>query len=162
MTTVRPIRHPVAVSVVAVLAVIGTGIGIIVVRGNAALRSAKVAPSVLATIAHEQSFSYSAAPPGTVPRVTVAEAISSNASVPAHVVAAQLLEIRGPMTNDRTMLVWAIQDSLPNGSGLMGGGPAGSVVPHRSFNFRIDFVNANSDRLVFATEGHAPSVATGG
>jgi len=70
------------------------------------------------------------------------------------------------MTNDKTTLVWAVQESLPNGSGNVSSAilsPTGKlVVAHGSYNFRVDFVNARSGKLVFATEGHAASITTGG
>jgi len=126
-----------------------------------------VAPSVLASISGEQSFSYAPVPAGTVPRVTWSEAIASGASVPANVVAAQLLEITAPVTNGKPMLVWAIQESVPDGSknsasAKLSLAPCKSLVSQARYNFRVDFVNANTGKLVFATEGHAPSVTTRG
>ena len=100
-----------------------------------------------------------------VPQVTASEAIASGASVPAYVVAAQLLEIRTPITKGKSTLVWAIQEALPGGSELVSSASlsvGGKIeVARATYNFRVDFVNARSGRLIFATEGHAPSIATG-
>jgi hypothetical protein len=101
--------------VIAMLVVIGVGVGIVAATGNAALASDNVASSVLATISDEQGFAYSVAPPATVSRVTLSKAIASGAWDPANVVAAQLLETRAPITRDKPMLVWAIQETPEGG-----------------------------------------------
>jgi hypothetical protein len=143
----KTLRHPIAMFVMAVLIVIGTGVGGLAATGNAALVSANVAPSVLATIAGEQAFAFSVAPPATVPRVTLSKAIRTGAMDPATVVAAQLLEIRAPVTKGKARLVWAIQESAT----------LGSFGPRRvQYDFQVDFVNADSSVVVFSADGYAP------
>jgi hypothetical protein len=71
VTKVRPLRHPIAVFIATVLVVMTTGVGIVAATGNAALVPSTVWPSVLATIAGEQAFTYSVAPPGTVSKVNI-------------------------------------------------------------------------------------------
>ena len=138
----------------AVLVVIGVGVGVLAATGNGALSAANIAPSVLATIAGEQAFSFSPALPATVPQVTAPEAIASGASVPADVVAAELLEIRAPITKGKNTLVWAIQESLPGESEFVSSAPlsvGGKIkVARATYNFRVDFVSARSGRLIFA------------
>ena len=100
-----------------------------------------------------------------VPQVTASEAIASGASVPADVVAAQLLEIRAPITKGKSTLVWAIQEALPGGSGFVSSASlsvGGKIeVARATYNFRVDFVNARSGRLTFPTEGHRPASRLG-
>ena len=90
-----------------------------------------------------------------------ARGIASGAFAPATVAAAQLLEIRAPITKNKPMLVWAIQESFPGGREIVSSAilsPNGkAVVAHASYNFQVDFVNADSGALVFSTEGYAPS-----
>ena len=166
MHPVRKLHHPITFLVISVLVVIGIGVGTSAVTGNAALVSTNIAPSVLATIAGEQAFAYSIAPAATVPRVTAAEAIRTGAWDPAQVIAAQLLEIRAPITKNKPMLVWAIQESLPgrreiaSSATLSHNGKA--LVAHTSYNFQVDFVSADSGKVVFSTEGYAPNVTIGG
>jgi hypothetical protein len=161
MHSVRKLRHPIAVFIVTVFAVIAIGVGIVAATGNAALVSTNIAPSVLATIAGEQAFAYSVVPAGTVPRVSLSEAIASGAWDPAKVVAAQLLEIRAPITDGKTTLVWAIQEP-PEGGAIAPLGIAGGkivAVKPPEYNFQVDFVNADSGKVVFSTDGHAPTGA---
>lgn len=148
------LRHPIITFIMAVLVVIGVGVGVLAATGNGALSPANIAPSVLATIAGEQAFSFSPALPATVPQVTASEAIASGASVPADVVAAELLEIRAPITKGKNTLVWAIQESLPGESEFVSSAPlsvGGKIkVARATYNFRVNVVSARSGRLVFA------------
>jgi hypothetical protein len=148
------LRHPIATFIITVLVVIAIGVGVVAETGNASLVSSSVWPSVLATIAGEQAFAFSVAPPATVARVSLSEAIRTGAMHPATVVAAQLLEIREPVTKDRTTLVWAIQESLTM-SGPQNG-PPGIGESRVRYDFQVDFVNADSGTVVFSTEGYAP------
>ena len=147
MAKARVIRHPIVMFLVAVLVVIGIGVGTVATTGNAALVPSSAWPSVLATIAGEQAFAFSVAPPATVPRVTLSKAIRTGAMDPATVVAAQLLEIRAPVTKGKARLVWAIQESAT----------LGSFGPRRvQYDFQVDFVNADSSVVVFSADGYAP------
>ena len=146
------LKHPIATFVMVVLVLIGVGVGVVAATGNAALVSSSVWPSVLATIAGEQAFAFSVAPPATVSRVSLSKAIRIGAMHPATVVAAQLLEIRAPVTKGQTTLVWAIQES-PTVQPLS---PFGTPGGRDLFNFQVDFVNADSGAVVFSTDGYAP------
>ena len=150
MAKARVIRHPIVMFLVAVLVVIGIGVGTVAATGNAALVPSSVWPSVLATIAGEQAFAYSVAPPAAVPRVTASVVIRTGAWNPANVVAAQLLEIREPVTKDRTTLVWAIQESLTM-SGPQNG-PPGIGESRVRYDFQVDFVNADSRTVLPISE----------
>jgi len=143
----RVITHPIVMFLVAVLVVIGIGVGTVATTGNAALVPSSAWPSVLATIAGEQAFAFSVAPPATVPRVSLSKAIMTGAMHPATVIAAQVLEIRAPITKNKPMLVWAIQESPPVGSLWLG---------RVNYDFQVDFVNADSGAVVFSTDGYAP------
>ena len=150
MTKARTLKHPIVMFIVVVLAIIGIGVGFVAATGNAALVPSSVWPSVLATIAGEQAFAYTVAPPATVPRVPLSKAIRTGAMHPATVVAAQLLEIRAPVTKNKPMLVWAIQESATLGSLWLG---------RVNYDFQVDFVNADSGTVVFSTDGYAPKGA---
>ena len=166
MHPVRKLHHPITFLVISVLVVIGIGVGTSAVTGNAALVSTNIAPSVLATIAGEQAFAYSIAPAATVRGSPPQRRSGPVPGIPRQVIAAQLLEIRAPITKNKPMLVWAIQESLPgrreiaSSATLSHNGKA--LVAHTSYNFQVDFVSADSGKVVFSTEGYAPNVTIGG
>ena len=140
--------------------VLGLGIASAIGIGSATATSprhisASLSSSVVTALA-DQNVTLRNPPANADPAVSAAAAVNSNTvQSSSDIVSEELVELTGPMTQARTVLAWAIQEKISqqvsSAVGNVTGGPPITAVG--TYNYRVDFVNASTGKLIFATEG---------
>ena len=142
--------------------VLGLGIASAIGIGSATATtprqiSAQLSSNVVRTLA-DQNVTLRTPPASANPAVSAAAAVNSNTvQSSSDIVSEELVELTGPMTQAKPVLAWAIQEKISQqvysaAGNIAGGTPLTAI---GTYNYRVDFVNASTGKLIFATEGSA-------
>ena len=147
-------RLPVLVAGLGIATAVGIATATVTTAGSTA---AALSPGVVRALA-DQNVTLRTPPASANPPVSAAAAVNSNTvQSSSDIVSEELVELTGPMTQAKPVLAWAIQEKISqqvySAAGNIAGGPPLTAVG--TYNYRVDFVNASTGKLIFATEGSA-------
>jgi hypothetical protein len=149
------LRHPIATFIVAVLVVIGAGVGIVSGTGGLPLPGLSAgliaAVNAMGTDLRITPVSYDAASITVSEDEAVTLAVKNNADPGTSVLAAQVVQMRSVQYPEGA-LVWVVQFTPSGRSG--GVGPAETT----PYNFDIQIVNAKTGQWIEGFGGYSPDL----